>query len=75
MCPMACGSLPLQVIPQLSGDATEQSPPDLPSYLFKERIVYLVSATAAPVPARALNLLMPAVDCLLFRRGCRWCLP
>jgi ATP-dependent Clp protease protease subunit len=31
----------LQVIPQLSGDATEQTPPDLPSYLFKERIVYL----------------------------------
>lgn len=29
------------VIPQLSGDATEQTPPDLPSYLFKERIVYL----------------------------------
>jgi ATP-dependent Clp protease protease subunit len=25
----------------LSGDATEQTPPDLPSYLFKERIVYL----------------------------------
>lgn len=31
----------LQVIPQLSGDATSQTPPDLPSYLFKERIVYL----------------------------------
>lgn len=29
------------VIPQLAGDATEQTPPDLPSYLFKERIVYL----------------------------------
>eukprot|EP01024_Parvocaulis_polyphysoides_P066513 TRINITY_DN7821_c1_g1_i4.p2 TRINITY_DN7821_c1_g1~~TRINITY_DN7821_c1_g1_i4.p2 ORF type:complete len:164 (-),score=8.83 TRINITY_DN7821_c1_g1_i4:160-651(-) len=29
------------VIPMLSGDATEQTPPDLPSYLFKERIVYL----------------------------------
>ncbi|KAL3136017.1 ATP-dependent Clp protease proteolytic subunit- protein 4, chloroplastic, variant 2 [Trebouxia sp. C0010 RCD-2024] len=29
------------VIPQLQGDATEQTPPDLPSYLFKERIVYL----------------------------------
>ena len=26
----------------LAGDATEQTPPDLPSYLFKERIVYLV---------------------------------
>lgn len=25
----------------LSGDATEQTPPDLPSFLFKERIVYL----------------------------------
>lgn len=31
----------MQVIPQLAGDATEQTPPDLPSYLFKERIVYL----------------------------------
>jgi len=31
----------LQVIPALAGDATEQTPPDLPSYLFKERIVYL----------------------------------
>ena len=39
------GSVPaaLQVIPQLQGDATDQTPPDLPSYLFKERIVYLVS--------------------------------
>lgn len=35
--------LPAQVIPALAGDATEQTPPDLPSYLFKERIVYLVS--------------------------------
>ncbi len=33
----------VQVIPALSGDATEQTPPDLPSYLFKERIVYVVS--------------------------------
>ena len=33
-----------QVIPMLSGDATEQTPPDLPSFLFKERIVYLVRA-------------------------------
>eukprot|EP00873_Tetraselmis_striata_P011848 jgi/Tetstr1/432112/TSEL_002266.t1 len=31
----------VNVIPMLSGDATEQTPPDLPSYLFKERIVYL----------------------------------
>ena len=31
------------MIPALSGDATDQTPPDLPSYLFKERIVYLVS--------------------------------
>lgn len=31
----------MQVIPALSGDATSQTPPDLPSYLFKERIVYL----------------------------------
>lgn len=29
------------VIPALAGDATDQTPPDLPSYLFKERIVYL----------------------------------
>ncbi len=36
--------LPLpQVIPMLAGDATDQTPPDLPSFLFKERIVYLVS--------------------------------
>ena len=27
----------------LQGDATEQTPPDLPSFLFKERIVYLVN--------------------------------
>jgi hypothetical protein len=32
-----------QVIPSLQGDASSQSPPDLPSYIFKERIVYLVS--------------------------------
>ncbi|KAL6781230.1 CLPR4 [Auxenochlorella protothecoides x Auxenochlorella symbiontica] len=38
----AAGRLDVQaVIPQLSGDATSQTPPDLPSYLFKERIVYL----------------------------------
>lgn len=30
------------VIPMLQGDATEQTPPDLPSFLFKNRIVYLV---------------------------------
>ena len=29
----------------LQGDATEQTPPDLPSFLFKERIVYLVTNT------------------------------
>ena len=27
----------------LQGNATDQTPPDLPSFLFKERIVYLVS--------------------------------
>jgi hypothetical protein len=32
----------LQVIPSLQGDASGQAPPDLPSYIFKERIVYLV---------------------------------
>jgi ATP-dependent Clp protease, protease subunit len=26
----------------LQGDASSQAPPDLPSYIFKERIVYLV---------------------------------
>lgn len=31
-----------QVIPMLQGNATDQTPPDLPSFLFKERIVYLV---------------------------------
>mmetsp|Transcript_2919 Transcript_2919/g.10574 ORF Transcript_2919/g.10574 Transcript_2919/m.10574 type:complete len:236 (-) Transcript_2919:1850-2557(-) len=29
------------VIPSLQGDASTQSPPDLPSFIFKERIVYL----------------------------------
>ena len=29
------------MIPSLAGDANEQTPPDLPSYLFKERIVYM----------------------------------
>ena len=32
----------VQIIPMLSGDATKDTPPDLASYLFKERIVYLV---------------------------------
>ncbi len=31
------------MIPSLQGDASTQSPPDLPSFIFKERIVYLVS--------------------------------
>jgi len=30
-----------KVIPSLQGDASTQSPPDLPSFIFKERIVYL----------------------------------
>jgi hypothetical protein len=30
----------------LAGDATDQTPPDLPSFLFKERIVYLVRTYA-----------------------------
>ena len=52
----------LQVIPQLQGDATDQTPPDLPSYLFKERIVYLVCARPAMLcyccrHCRATNLL------------------
>mmetsp|Transcript_945 Transcript_945/g.3612 ORF Transcript_945/g.3612 Transcript_945/m.3612 type:complete len:256 (+) Transcript_945:133-900(+) len=29
------------VIPSMQGDAANQSPPDLPSFIFKERIVYL----------------------------------
>ncbi len=29
------------MIPQTQGEAYSQTPPDLPSYLFKERIVYL----------------------------------
>lgn len=37
----------------LSGDATEQTPPDLPSYLFKERIVYLGMSL---VPSGARNI-------------------
>ena len=40
------GPAALQVIPALQGDATDQTPPDLPSYLFKERIVYLVGTGA-----------------------------
>lgn len=43
-CRSRCGVSRLNVqavIPMLSGDATEQTPPDLPSFLFKERIVYL----------------------------------
>lgn len=39
----------LQVIPMLSGDATDQTPPDLPSFLFKERIVYLVRIDHIPL--------------------------
>jgi len=34
-------SIITSVIPSLQGDASSQSPPDLPSYIFKERIVYL----------------------------------
>lgn len=32
----------VNVIPMIQGDASQQLPPDLPSYLFKERIVYMV---------------------------------
>jgi len=35
------------VLTPLQGDASQQLPPDLPSFLFKERIVYLVRARAA----------------------------
>lgn len=48
------------VIPALAGDATDQTPPDLPSYLFKERIVYvgmsLVPAVTELVLAEMLYL-------------------
>lgn len=45
--PTTRSALPgLQVIPMLAGDATDQTPPDLPSYLFKERIVYVVRASS-----------------------------
>ncbi len=45
----------------LSGDATEQTPPDLPSFLFKERIVYLVrlSATVSILRPASLQALSP----------------
>lgn len=58
----------LQVIPQLQGDATDQTPPDLPSYLFKERIVYLVrpgpgfSSVLSIIPNRALQRWPGSVD-------------
>ena len=35
-----------KVIPSLQGDASTQAPPDLPSFIFKERIVYLVCVVA-----------------------------
>ena len=35
-----------KVIPSLQGDASTQAPPDLPSFIFKERIVYLVCVEA-----------------------------
>jgi len=36
----------LVVLTPPQGDASQQLPPDLPSFLFKERIVYLVRARA-----------------------------
>lgn len=54
-----------QVIPQLSGDATEQTPPDLPSYLFKERIVYLVGAPILLVPCCLLLLDIATSDAIM----------
>ena len=56
----------LQVIPMLAGDATEQTPPDLPSYLFKERIVYLVRPALPDLPSylfkeRIVYLVCPAL--------------
>ena len=51
-----------QVIPMLSGDATEQTPPDLPSFLFKERIVYLVRSAVRGAAIREV-LLLDATAC------------
>ena len=43
------------VIPMLQGDATEQTPPDLPSFLFKNRIVYLVRRRSAAAETQNLG--------------------
>lgn len=59
----------MQVIPQLSGDATQQTPPDLPSYLFKERIVYLVSVYVFR-PAQALPRTHPPEKQIPLKRPC-----
>lgn len=61
-----------QVIPQLQGDATEQTPPDLPSYLFKERIVYLVSFQATALYYRCCSVLHSA-EKSQFLLACREC--
>lgn len=37
------------VIPMLAGDATSQTPPDLPSFLFKQRIAYLAMSLVPQV--------------------------
>jgi ATP-dependent Clp protease protease subunit len=39
----------LMVIPTLSGDASSQNPPDLSSFLFKQRIVYLAMSMVPQV--------------------------
>lgn len=50
------GSLQVtNVIPMIQGDASQQLPPDLPSYLFKERIVYMVRQL--PLATRGLHRL------------------
>lgn len=61
-----------QVIPMLSGDATDQIPPDLPSYLFKERIVYLgmslVPSGKRPASGRPSDA--PPRTCILIQSLC-----
>lgn len=50
------GVVYMQIAPWLAADATTETPPDLPSYLFKERIVYLVRLNSLLV-SRQLNML------------------
>jgi len=64
----------------LQGDSSQQLPPDLPSFLFKERIVYLVRSFRVPGCAgrKASTLASekrPARSSsphARLRRACRW---